>query len=185
MLLIRRGNPENIKKLVCFAKKALTMTVWVVTKQDNKLYKYFRRFMRNNQAGFTLIELLIAIAIIGILTALALPSYQSYTRKARYTEIIQAGASFKIGVEECYQAGGDLQECYAGKDGVPDNIEAGLGVGLVDSVIASNGGVITITPRNLHGIKSSDTYILTPEVKNNNQLVWTRSGGGVTSGYAK
>jgi len=135
--------------------------------------------------GFTLIELLIAIAIIGILTALAIPSYQSYTRRAHYTEVIQASTPFKIGVEECYQFGGDLQECYADKDGVPKNIEAGSGVGLTDSIIVSKGGVITITPRNLYGIKDSDTYILTPEVKNNNQLVWARSGGGVTSGYAK
>jgi len=135
-------------------------------------------------AGFTLIELLIAIAIIGILTALAIPSYQSYTRKAQYTEIIQASTPFKIGVEECYQFGGDLQKCYAGKDGVPNNIDIGSGVGLVDSIIVSNGGVITITPHNLHGIKDSDTYILTPTLQNN-QLSWSSSGGGVTSGYAK
>lgn len=140
--------------------------------------------MRTNQAGFTLIELLIAIAIVGILTALAIPSYQSHTRKAHYTEVIQASTPFKIGVEECYQFGGDLQNCYAGKDGVPNNIETGSGVGLVDSIIVSNGGIITITPLNLYGIKASDTYILTPELKNN-QLVWARSGGGVASGYAK
>lgn len=140
--------------------------------------------MRINQTGFTLIELLIAIAIMGILTALAIPSYQSYTRKAHYTEIIQASTPFKMGVEECYQLGGNLQNCYAGKDGVPPNIDIGLGVGLVNSIMVSNGGVITITPRNLYGIKESDTYILTPDLQNS-QLVWLNSGGGVTSGYAK
>lgn len=36
-----------------------------------------------NQTGFTLIELMIVIAIIGIISAIAFPSYNSYLRKSR------------------------------------------------------------------------------------------------------
>ena len=52
-------------------------------------------------SGFTLMELLIAIAIVAILAAVAVPTYIHYTRKAYYAEVIMAGDRLKPAVSAC------------------------------------------------------------------------------------
>jgi type IV pilus assembly protein PilA len=42
-----------------------------------------QKLRRTNQKGFTLIELMIVIAIIGILSAIAIPNFLSYRRKGQ------------------------------------------------------------------------------------------------------
>ena len=140
----------------------------------------------NKQKGFTLIELMIVVAIIGILAAIAVPAYQNYTIRARYTEVVQATQPFKLGVEECFQATGDLNNCDAGLNGVPPAITTGQygSTAQVDTVGVTDG-IVTVTPRAANGIIATDTYILTPTPRSAGNLTWASSGGGVTKGWAR
>jgi len=140
-----------------------------------------KNFSKRTILGFTIIELLITLAIIAIIAVIAVPSYMNYTRRAYYSEVVQAAAPYKLGVAECYHTTGSLVACAAGSNGIP--AARTTAVGSVAS-LAVAAGVITVTPVAARGILVTDTYILTPTATNN-ILTWVASGGGVTAGYAR
>ena len=53
-------------------------------------------------SGFTLIELMITVAIVGILAAIAIPSYKSYILKSRRVEAMSELTKAQTIIERCY-----------------------------------------------------------------------------------
>lgn len=58
---------------------------------------------RDASAGFTLIELLISIAIVAILSALAIPSYADYLKRGRAAEAVARLGTLRVSMEQYYQ----------------------------------------------------------------------------------
>jgi len=62
--------------------------------------------MKVSQQGFTLIELMIVVAIIGILSTVAIPAYQAYTDRTRISEIMVFATAAKTNITEFYMSAG-------------------------------------------------------------------------------
>ena len=149
-----------------------------------------------SQQGFTLIELMIVIAIIGILAAVAVPQYQTYTKKAKFSEVVGATSPFKAGIETCavdqgLNSSSTISSSNCGQTTGGNDVPPPVSTinGFVASVNVSTAGVITATAVGSTGSASNgmngETIILTPAMNpaGSSALIgWTKSGTCLTGG---
>ena len=120
------------------------------------------------QSGFTLFELMIAIVVIAILTAIGLPAYQGYIKKAALTDMLQSMTAYKTAIEICAIEQGALSKCSSGNNGVPTTRTTNY----VTSINVSNGVITLVGKSALSSLTVTLTPILNPKLGN---LDWSRT----------
>jgi len=160
--------------------------------------KNLTQMKKSAQKGFTLIELMIVVAIIGILAAVALPAYKTYTDRAKFSEIVLAATPAKTAVDVCFQTGssctqldetntgwanGPMVDTVAIDVGMIANPASTTAVPLADIVDPAGTITITVTSQAVFAGTNAFTYILTGTPSANaDSLSWAASGSCQVAG---
>lgn len=123
--------------------------------------------------GFTLIELMIVIAVIALISAIALPAYQDYTARAQVAEAFGLATGAKLAIATYY---GDTGRFPA------NNVEAGMASAAsingnyVESVSVNNAGEIVVLFSSAASAKIRSQSLVLTAGNNAGSLRW-RCGG--------
>ena len=101
---------------------------------------------RRQLAGFTLIELMIALVVVAVLAASALPSYQSSVRKARRADAMDAAVGVQHG-QERYRSNNTAYAATLAAMGLAVSSTNSY-YGAVLSAVSAGGYTLTLTAPN-------------------------------------
>jgi prepilin-type N-terminal cleavage/methylation domain-containing protein len=131
-----------------------------------------QRINARDESGFTLIELLVVLIIIGVLLAIAIPSYLGFQKKAQQTAAMSDVRSAIPDAEAYYSDQGNYTAMTAG--GLQTTYDSGL------QVIGVNGATQGISKAKV-GSGGAQTYCISANVSGHWAFV-NGPGGQVQNG---
>jgi uncharacterized membrane protein YhaH (DUF805 family)/Tfp pilus assembly protein PilE len=119
-------------------------------------------------------------AVLGILAAVAIPAYGDYTQRARISEVILYGSSWRTAVTEHHQETGKLPQSVADlrKDSIPPHSGGPYG-----KVSLGQEGVLTLTLSEQMKSLADKTIVLQPKLAAGGTLSWDCTGGTLQPKY--
>lgn len=129
--------------------------------------------MRPLQSGFTLIELMIAVSIVGMLAAIAVPAYLNYSIRSEVAEGLSLSGNAKSAVAGFYQNFGKFPA---------DNNEAGISAAdeikgdFVSSVTIAENVVSVLYGNEANSRIAGRKIELVADTTSVGSIVWSCSG---------
>lgn len=123
-------------------------------------------------AGFTLVEILVSLAIVGILTAVALPAYNDYVTRARLSEVFTALGAAQPAAEQFWSN----TRSYAGFDAVASFPATTANFSYALSDASASAYTVTAT-----GLGRMDGFVYTIDQNGNRATTASPDGWGTST----